>query len=192
MSNVPYKQLKDENGDSFYPMLGTSSFSDVLPISKGGTGATNVADARTNLGIAQPTPLNLVFGPETALTATSVSSDTTIIVSTLYGKVTSDGKYLIIYGNIRCYHILNGSGMRNITLTGITVTPPSSEVVIKTCGMIQHQVDSKDTIRMDNYDDVRIVVSTAGTITLQLYVGQRVSNDMISNAKIIPCVICLG
>lgn len=192
MSDVLIKQLKDKNGNSFYPMLGKSSFSDALPISKGGTGATNAEQARTNLGISAPSSLNLVFGSETALTATSVSSDTTLIVATLYGKVTSDGKYLVIYGDIRYYHILNGSGMRNFTLTGITVTPPASEVVLKTCGMIQHQVNSKDTIRMDNYDDVRIVVSTAGTITLQLYVGQRSANDMYSNAKIIPCIISLA
>ena len=50
MPDIPYKQLIDENGDSFYPVCGASSFSDAVPIAKGGTGADNAADARTNLG----------------------------------------------------------------------------------------------------------------------------------------------
>lgn len=50
MSTIPYKQLKDENGDSFYPVCGASSFSDAVPITKGGTGADNAADALVNLG----------------------------------------------------------------------------------------------------------------------------------------------
>ena len=49
MSTIPYKQLKDENGDSFYPVCGASSFSDAVPVTKGGTGADNAADARANL-----------------------------------------------------------------------------------------------------------------------------------------------
>ena len=40
MPTVPYKYLKDEHNTTFYLMVGPASFSDALPVSRGGTGAT--------------------------------------------------------------------------------------------------------------------------------------------------------
>ena len=36
MPDIPYKQLIDENGDSFYPVCGGSSFSVPVPVAKVG------------------------------------------------------------------------------------------------------------------------------------------------------------
>ena len=51
MSDVPYKYLKDENGNTFYPMTGSTSMVDPVSVVKGGTGADNAEDARDNLGV---------------------------------------------------------------------------------------------------------------------------------------------
>ena len=51
MPTIPYKQLKDENGTSFYPVCGESSFSGAVPLTRGGTGASTAAQARENLDV---------------------------------------------------------------------------------------------------------------------------------------------
>lgn len=50
MPDIPYKYLQDENGETFYPVTGSSSMVDPVPIAKGGTGASTAAEARANLG----------------------------------------------------------------------------------------------------------------------------------------------
>jgi len=54
MSDIPYKYLQDENGDTFYPMTGNSSFINPVPVNKGGTGGATVASALANLGLTNP------------------------------------------------------------------------------------------------------------------------------------------
>lgn len=57
MANIPYKYLIDEEGDTFYPIIGDSSYSGQLPISKGGTSSNTASGARANLGITSGTAL---------------------------------------------------------------------------------------------------------------------------------------
>jgi len=62
MSTVPYKYLKDENFQDFYPMIGESSFADPVSVASGGTGADTAAGARANLGAISATDAALVAG----------------------------------------------------------------------------------------------------------------------------------
>ena len=62
MPTVPYKYLKDENFQDFYPMIGESSFTDPVSVASGGTGADTAAGARANLGAISATDASLVAG----------------------------------------------------------------------------------------------------------------------------------
>lgn len=55
MPTIPYKYLKDENWESFYPMIGSSSFDEPVDVTNGGTGADTAAGARANLGAISAT-----------------------------------------------------------------------------------------------------------------------------------------
>ncbi len=193
MPNVPLKQLQD-NEEDFFPMVGPSSYSGVMPISKGGTGATTPAAARTALGITAPTPLDLVFGAWTSFTVTA-PSEVTLIAHSLRGQTTADGKYLRVAGNIRVYRQQAAYvGYKTFTMTGVTVTPPPTTKYLKTCGFCQHQnSDGKDTVDMEDYEDCKIEVDTSGNIKLILYNGLRQAGVIdFDNWKILPLVICLA
>ena len=194
MPNVPLKQLQD-NEEDFFPMVGPSSYSGVMPISKGGTGATTPAAARTALGITAPTPLNLVFGADTALTVTAPSGFN-LIGSTLKAQVTADGKYFRISGHVSAYRQLQDAsvGYKSLSVTGITITAPSTEKFLKTCGFRQHaDSNGKDTIDMEQYDDPSIIVDTSGNISLRIYNGKRIAGVADYDVwKFIPFIVCLS
>ena len=77
MPTIPYKTLIDESGNSFYPMCGESSFSNPVPVSKGGTGAGNVTDAIANLGVcAFPT---FITDPNSGTTTSEVLKNYTVV-----------------------------------------------------------------------------------------------------------------
>lgn len=86
MPTIPYKQLKDENGDSFYPVCGASSFSDAVPIIKGGTGAQTAEAAASNLGFVEgngyikfPNGTLIQWGRTTSITVAGSSTANTAI-----------------------------------------------------------------------------------------------------------------
>ena len=63
MPDIPYKYLKDENWDTFYPITGPSSVNGQIPVANGGTGADTAAGARANLGAVSAQDVTLYSQP---------------------------------------------------------------------------------------------------------------------------------
>lgn len=183
---TPYKYLK-ENDEIFYPVTSVDALSETIPISKGGTGATTAAGAREALGCSS-TP-GIHFGAEVSLTLTPPSGQT-VSLNQMRGQVSSDGKYIRIYGNMAMPNSTN-NGWKEITVTGLTgFTAPSSQVVVNTCGFRQYSYNgSYDTIDMQTYNDPSIIITTAGVIKIKVLVQYGSRTDYW---KIFPVIIPLS
>ena len=184
---TPYKYLK-ENDEVFYPLVGEDSFTEPVPISKGGTGASTAAAAREALGV--PTTSAISFGAEVALTLTP-PSPITVSMNQLYGQVSSDGKYIRIYGNFAIPNNEN-NGWKELTVTGLTgFTAPSSQITLNTVGMRQYSYNgSYDTIDMQTYSDPSIIITTAGVIKIKVVVSY--GSTRTDYWKIFPVIIPLA
>ena len=71
MPDIPYKYLKDENWDTFYPITGPSSVNGQIPVANGGTGADTAAGARANLGAVSAQDVTLSSQPNDFVVAIS-------------------------------------------------------------------------------------------------------------------------
>lgn len=160
-----------------------------LRVANDGTRSVVVSDAaiwRSALGISSN---SMLFESEVALTLTPPSG-INLIWHDLHGQKTSDGKFLRIYGNV---HVLDSTdnGYKNFTITGITVTSPSSSVTVKSVGFRQYSWNGNyDTIDMEDYSVPAITVSTAGKITLRLIVPY--GTNSYTAWKIFPVIIPLA
>ena len=151
----------------FYPMTGPSSFEGAVPVSKGGTGATDPAAARANLGAVG----SLLFGADYELTLTAPTGDT-ITFQSVYANKTNDGKHLIVWGTF--YISFSASaGWRDISVSGISVAAPSSAVTIHNCGIvIDTHAGTSNPVTPVYYSlaaVLKLTVSAEGEITISVY-----------------------
>ena len=184
---TPYKYLK-ENNEVFYPVTSVNSLAETIPISKGGTGATTAEAARQALGCSSSS--NIHFGSEVSLTLTP-PSPITVTMNQLHGQVSSDGKYIRIYGNFAIPNNTN-NGWKELTVTGLTgFTAPSSQIVVNTCGIRQSSYNGNyDTIDMQTYNEPSIIITTAGVIKIKVIVNYGTTRT--EYWKIFPFIIPLA
>ena len=136
-----------------------------------------------------------VFGAESSLTVTAPTG-ITMPRALLYGQTTADGKYLRIRGVITIYRPtdVNYSGERTFTVTGVTVTPPSSSVTQNGIGLLQEDISGDIQMWQHNVytSAASATIDTGGNISLTLYCDVTSTANDPAYFFIMPFIIPLG
>ena len=130
--------------------------------------------------------VDMVFGTPVNLTVTA-PTDTSVPAHTLQGQTAGNGKYLRISGIFRVLDSTN-NGWKTLTLTGVTVANPPSEVLVK--GVAIRFADSGTVYTNDVACNLR--VSTAGVITLDVLVQYSYDSSTYGNFIMLPVVVPLA
>ena len=129
---------------------------------------------------------DMVFGTPVNLTVTA-PADTTVPATTLQGQTAGSGKYLRVSGIFRVLDSQN-NGWKTLTLSGVTVASPPSEVIVK--GVALRFSNSGALYTNDVACNLR--VSTAGVITLDVLVEYSYDSTTYGNFIMLPVIVPLA
>lgn len=149
----------------------STTLSGTLPVSQGGTGATNAADARTNLGLGTISTQN---SSSVSITGGSITGITDLAVAdggTGLSTIPTNGQLLIG----------NGTGYSVATITagsGVTVTNGSGTITLSTTG---DQTAARIVATVTNAESVAI---TKGQVVYAFgATGNRMSVKLANNSS---------